>query len=148
MTETTAGSEPLTETETAVEGFERLQHYVRFWNADTEQEQRRLAAAAFVDGVEYRAPVGVLQGAEALMDFRNQFVAHMGTAALRLRERPQVHHDRARLQWEIVTGGSTSFATGTDVVQLDEDGRIRSITAFLDRAPEGFDPAAHQAAHR
>ncbi|WP_210943669.1 hypothetical protein [Streptomyces sp. MK37H] len=59
--------------------------------------------------------------------------------------RPQVHHHRARLQWEILTGDcdGTSFATGTDVIQLDEDGRISSVIAFPDRAPEDFDPEAH-----
>ena len=117
---------------------------MQFWNAGTEREQRRLAAAVFADGVEYRAQIGILSGAQALADFRNEFAAHMGTVALRLRERPQVHHRRARLQWEILTGDDgTSFATGTDVIQLDDDGRISSVTVFLDRAPEGFDPEAH-----
>ncbi|WP_406858905.1 nuclear transport factor 2 family protein [Streptomyces sp. HUAS MG47] len=126
---------------------EGLDAYVRFWNADDEAEQHRLAAVAFADGVEYRAEIGILNGAEALMDFRNQFTGHMGPAALRLRQEPQVHHRRARLRWEILVGAAdgerTSFAEGTDVIQLGEDGRITSVTAFLDRAPEGFDPAAH-----
>jgi len=143
MTETTAQSAP--QTETAVEQFEQLEQYVRFWNAGTEQEQRRLAAAVFADGVEYRAQIGILSGAQALMDFRNQFAAHLGTVSLRPRRRPQVHHDRARHEWEILTGegDGVSFATGTDIVQFDEDGRIGSVTVFLDRAPEGFDPEAH-----
>ncbi|MFC8145301.1 nuclear transport factor 2 family protein [Streptomyces paradoxus] len=137
MTGTTARSETPAE--------HRLDQYVRFWNAATEQEQHELAAAAFADGVEYRAETGILSGAQALMDFRNQFVAHMGGAALRLRERPRVHHDRARLRWQILTegGDGAPFATGTDVIHLDEDGRITSVTAFLDQAPVGFDPAAH-----
>ncbi|MFD8706791.1 hypothetical protein ACFV1W_30020 [Kitasatospora sp. NPDC059648] len=65
---------------------------------------------------------------------------------LRLRRAPEVHHQRARVEWELLTGeaGDTSFATGTDIVQLDEDGRISAVTVFLDRAPEGFDAAAHQ----
>ncbi|MEU9294649.1 isomerase [Streptomyces sp. NPDC048266] len=125
-----------------------LERYVRFWNAPTESEQRRLAAATFADRVEYRAEIGVLVGEQALMDFRNGFVGHVGTARLRLRERPRVHHDRARVKWEILTGEDAGdgareaapFATGTDVLVLDEDGRISSVTAFLDRAPEGFDP--------
>jgi hypothetical protein len=146
MAETTAQSEPRTETETetAVECFEQLlEQYVRFWNADTEREQRRLAAAVFADGVEYRAQIGIRTGAQALMDFRSEFAAHMGTFTFRLRERPQVHYRRARLQWEILTGDGASFAAGTDVMQIDEDGRISSVAAFLDRAPEGFDPEAH-----
>lgn len=132
---------------TAAEHAEQLDRYVSFWNADTESEQRRLAAAVFADDIEYRALIGVLTGAQALIDFRNRFTGHMGDVALRLREQPQVHHDRARLRWEILidngVGGSTSFATGTDVIQLDEDGRIGSVIAFLDRAPDGFAPETH-----
>jgi hypothetical protein len=51
--------------------------------------------------------------------------------------------DRARLRWEILVGPEeSSFAAGTDVVQFDEDGRISSVSAFVDRAPVGFDPHA------
>ncbi|MFE2062444.1 nuclear transport factor 2 family protein [Streptomyces sp. NPDC059467] len=132
-------------TETTVDAHEQLAQYVRFWNTGTEQEQRACAEAAFTDGVEYRAQIGILTGAQALIDFRDQFAAHMGTVTFRLREQPQVHHGRARLRWEILTGdgAGTSFATGTDVLHLDEDGRISSVSVFLDRAPEGFDPEAH-----
>lgn len=145
MTDTTA--QPATEEATAVEHAEQLDGYVSFWNADTEAEQRRLAAAVFADDVEYRAQIGLLTGPQALIDFRNQFADHMGAVALRLREQPQVHHGHARLRWEILidngVGDSTSFATGTDVVQLDEDGRIGSVIVFLDRAPDGFAPETH-----
>jgi hypothetical protein len=36
-----------------------------------------------------------------------------------------------------------SFATGTDVLELDDQGRIAAISSFLDRAPEGFAHADH-----
>ncbi|MEV6104931.1 nuclear transport factor 2 family protein [Streptomyces sp. NPDC051940] len=132
-------------TESTTQAESVLDQYLGFWNAGAEEEQRRLAAAVFTQGVEYRAQIGVLSGAPALMDFRKQFAARMGTVALRPRRKPDVHHDRARLQWEILTGdgAGTSFATGTDVLQFDEDGRISAVTVFLDRAPEGFDAAAH-----
>ncbi|WP_225848963.1 nuclear transport factor 2 family protein [Streptomyces sp. HPF1205] len=145
MTDTTA--QPATGEAAAAGHAEQLDRYISFWNADTETEQHRLAAAVFADDVEYRALIGVLTGPQALIDFRNRFTGHMGDVALRLREQPQVHHDRARLRWEILidngVGDSTSFATGTDVIQLDEDGRIGSITVFLDRAPDGFTPETH-----
>lgn len=125
-----------------------LDHYTAFWNAGTEAEQLRLAALAFTDDVEYRAPVGVLTGARAMMGFRDQFIGHVGTADLRRRAEPETHHDRARLRWEIFTGegGGVSFAAGTDVVAFAADGRIAAITSFLDRAPEGF-TAPHDAPH-
>ncbi|MER5477748.1 nuclear transport factor 2 family protein [Streptomyces sp. NPDC002734] len=124
-----------------------LDPYLRFWNAPSPDDANRLAQQVFAPGVEYRAHIGVLQGAQALLDFREQFLSHMGDIALRMREQPQLHHDRARLEWELLTGDAgdagTPFATGTDVIALDEDGRISSVTVFLDRAPEGFGTAAH-----
>ncbi|MEU6592116.1 hypothetical protein ABZ923_23300 [Streptomyces sp. NPDC046881] len=45
---------------------------------------------------------------------------------------------RARLAWEIRTGDDPSFATGTDILHLDEGGRISSVAVSLDRATEGF----------
>ncbi|MFI5488761.1 nuclear transport factor 2 family protein [Micromonospora echinaurantiaca] len=133
MTETTA---PSRQHEATVE------RYLRFWNAGTPEEQQRLAATTFTDDIEYHAPVGVLAGRQALIDFRDRFAQHMGTVAFRSREEPQIHHDRARLRWEIEVGAEP-FAAGTDVLAFDPDGRISSVSAFLDRAPEGFDPHAH-----
>ncbi|MEU1081190.1 isomerase [Streptomyces sp. NPDC005908] len=129
--------------EGAADVFEQLERYTRFWNTGPEGGRHRLASEVFTDTVEYRAAVGFLRGAAALAGFRDQFVSHRGPATVRRRERPEVHHGRARLRWEILTGDGTSFATGTDVIEFDEDGRISAITAFLDRAPEGFDPTAH-----
>jgi len=120
-----------------------LERYVRFWNATTPDEQHRLAAETFVEDVEYHAPVGILTGAAALIDFHDQFIQHMGTAVFRGRDEPQLHHDRARFAWEIQVGGEGQFAAGTDVLAFTADGRIGSISSFLDRAPEGFDPTAH-----
>lgn len=114
------------------------ERYLEFWNSEPE-EQRRLAPEVFTEDVEYRAPVGAMSGTEALIDFRTQFVGHMGAVAFVARREPEAHHDRARVQWEIRLADGTSFATGTDVLTLTEDGHIASVSAFLDRAPEGFD---------
>lgn len=117
--------------------------YLRFWNADSDGERRRLAAETFTDDVEYSAPIGVLTGPDALTDTGRQFIEHFGTITFRARETPEGHHDRARLRWEIRLGDDRTFATGTDVITIAGDGRVRSVTAFLDQAPEGFDPHAH-----
>ncbi|MEZ7156963.1 isomerase [Streptomyces althioticus] len=121
----------------------QLERYTRFWNTGPDGDRDRLAATVFTDEVEYRALVGLLRGPAALADFRDRFVSHAGPATVRRREEPEIHHGRARLRWEILTGDGTSFATGTDVIEFAGDGRISGIAAFLDRAPEGFDPTAH-----
>jgi hypothetical protein len=119
-----------------------VEQYVAFWNAATADDRRRLAAATFSDRVTYHAPVGVLRGADELSGFRNQFAQHSPGYVFRPRAESQAHHGRARLQWELVVDGK-SFATGTDVLELDDHGRIAAISSFLDRAPEGFAHADH-----
>lgn len=119
-----------------------VEQYVAFWNAATADEQRRLAATTFSDQVGYHAPVGVMRGVDELIGFRNQFAEHSPGYLFRPRTEAQAHHGRARLQWELVVAGK-SFATGTDVLELDDRGHIVAITGFLDRAPEGFAHADH-----
>ncbi|MEU8224022.1 nuclear transport factor 2 family protein [Kribbella sp. NPDC048915] len=111
-----------------------VEQYVDFWNADAD--------ANFTDDITYRAPVGVLRGVDALVDFRTQFAQHQPGYVFRARSEAQAHHGRARLPWELVVDGK-SFATGTDVLEIDEDGRIAAVAGFLDRAPEGFAPHDH-----
>ena len=119
-----------------------VQQYLDFWNAGTDAEQRELAATTFADHFSYHAPVGVMREVEELINFRKQFAEHAPGYEFQPRSEPEAHHDRARLQWELIVDG-TSFATGTDVLELGPDGRIVSVAGFLDRAPEGFAHADH-----
>jgi hypothetical protein len=119
-----------------------VEGYLRFWNADAA-ERLTIGSGLFAPDVVQRAPVGVMTGVAGLSAFASQFSSHMGGYAFIARRQPDIHHDRARLQWEIRVGES-SFAEGTDVLEGDADGRITSISTFLDRAPEGFDPETHQ----
>jgi hypothetical protein len=139
MTETGTHAHEAPDPSSALSAVER---YVAFWNAASADEQRHLAATTFSDDVGYHAPVAVLRGADELIGFRNQFAQHSPGYVFRPRTEPQTHHGRARLQWELVVAGK-SFATGTDVLELDDDGHIVAITSFLDRAPEGFAHAGH-----
>ena len=133
MTQTTA---PTSTTADAVE------RYLRFWNADPGDEQQRLATSVFREDVGYHAPIGVRVGVDELVQLGREFAEHLGDVAFRARTAPDVHHDRARLRWEILRGDDV-FAEGTDVLLLDERGLVEPVTTFLDKAPEGFDPHAH-----
>lgn len=131
-----------TSPEPTAPGLGAVQRYLEFWNTANAAEQRTLAARTFVAGVGYHAPIGLLAGTEALIAFRDQFADHQPDYVFKARAEPAAHHDRARLEWELVVSGQT-FATGTDVLEVDAEGRITSITGFLDDAPAGFDPAHH-----
>jgi hypothetical protein len=128
------GGDPMTDT---------IARYLEFWNAETPEARNRLATSTFTADVRYHAPIGVLEGTDALIAFRDQLVGHIGPVRYEARERPDAHHDRARVRWELRLADDASFATGTDVLVVEPDGRVSSITGFLDRAPDGFDPDAH-----
>ena len=119
-----------------------VDHYIAFWNAAAAHEQQRLATLAFCEHVSYYAPVGVMHGADELIGFRDQFAQHSPGYVFQPRAEPQAHHGRVRLQWELLVA-DTPFAAGTDMLELDEHGRIAAITSFLDRAPDGFEHADH-----
>ena len=129
-------------TENHIDPNSAIERYVAFWNAASADEQRRLAAATFASRISYHAPAGVMSGADELINFRNQFAEHAPDYVFQPRTEPQAHHGRARLQWELVVAGE-SFATGTDVLEVDDDGRVAAIVSFLDRAPQGFAHADH-----
>lgn len=133
----------MTETTTTTHE-ETVARYLRFWNAATPEEQRRLAAETLTEGIEYRAPVGLLEGPQALIDFRDRASQHLGALSFHRHGDIQVHHDRARLPWRIEAHGDETFAAGVDVLTFDAEGRVSSVVAFLDKAPEGFDPHAHE----
>ena len=114
--------------------------YVRFWNPGAPAE---LTEKTFTPDVEYCTPIGVLSGPDALLDFRRQFAEHNTQYAFRVRTEPEGHHDRVRIQWEIATSAADPFAQGSDILTVDPAGRVAAVTAFLDRAPEGFDPTSH-----
>jgi hypothetical protein len=134
----------MTETTETTTHEATVERYLRFWNAATPDEQRRLAAETLADDVEYRAPIGRFDGAQALIDFRDHATQHLGAVSFHRHGEIQVHHDRARLPWRIAARGDQTFAAGIDVLTFDADGRVGSVVAFLDKAPEGFDPHAHE----
>ncbi|MET9021345.1 nuclear transport factor 2 family protein [Actinopolymorpha sp. NPDC004070] len=140
---TRADQEPSEGSRPAAAGVPAVDRYVEFWNAAAPEDQQRLAAQTFAEEVSSRTPVALMRGVEELVAFRNQFAQHFPDYRFRARAEPEAHHGRARLRWEIVVGGGTSFATGTDVLRLDEAGLVTEITGFLDRPPEGFGHHEH-----
>ena len=119
-----------------------VERYLTFWNTAPGPEQQRLATTVFREDVDHRGPLGARTGLDGVLQLSRGFAEHLGDVTFRARTEPQTHHDRVRLQWEVMRGDE-SFAEGTDVLAFDEHGLVEAVITFLDRAPEGFDPHAH-----
>ncbi|MFF4215454.1 nuclear transport factor 2 family protein [Streptomyces nondiastaticus] len=110
--------------------------YFEAWNATAAEELAKAVAAAWADGGSYTDPLADVRGHEGVAAVIA--AAHEQFPGFEFRRTGVVegHHDVARFRWELVSlaDGSAPVA-GSDVITLDGDGRIRTVTGFLDRMP-------------
>ena len=112
--------------------------YLEAWNAsDPEMLAKAVAAAWTVDG-SYTDPLADVSGHEQIAAVIAGAQAQFAGFSFRLSGTVDGHHDIARFSWELVSvaDGSAPVA-GFDVIELDGDGRIRTVHGFLDRVPAG-----------
>jgi hypothetical protein len=110
--------------------------YIQAWNADGADDRAKAVAAAWTEDGSYTDPLAEVSGHEGIAAViagaREQFPGF----EFRLSGAVDGHHDTARFGWELVSvaDGSAPVA-GFDVVTLAADGRIRTVSGFLDRVP-------------
>ncbi|MFF4951220.1 nuclear transport factor 2 family protein [Streptomyces chattanoogensis] len=109
--------------------------YFAAWNATDEAVRAKAVAEAFTDDVTYTDPLADVAGhaglAAVIAGAHGQFPGFV----FRPLGDVDGHHDIARFGWELVSGDGAAPVAGFDVVRLAEDGRIRSVSGFLDRVP-------------
>ncbi|BBB01907.1 putative isomerase [Actinacidiphila reveromycinica] len=113
-----------------------VERYFAAWNATAPEELAKAVAAAFTEDGTYTDPLGVATGHEgiaaAIAGAHQQFPGF----AFTLTGSPDAHHNVARFTWDLVSGADGSApAAGFDVITLADDGRISSVSGFLDRLP-------------
>ncbi|MFJ1840629.1 nuclear transport factor 2 family protein [Streptomyces sp. NPDC088146] len=113
-----------------------VQRYFVAWNAATPEDLEKAVAAAFTETATYTDPVADVRGHDELTATINGAHQQFPGFEFRLTDTPDGHHDIVRFSWELVsaTDGSAPVA-GSDVIKLDDDGRIASVSGFLDRVP-------------
>jgi hypothetical protein len=110
--------------------------YIQAWNAESADDRAKAVAAAWTEDGGYTDPLAEASGHEGIAAViagaREQFPGF----EFRLSGAVDGHHDTARFGWELVSvaDGSAPVA-GFDVVTLAADGRIRTVSGFLDRVP-------------
>jgi len=112
--------------------------YFEAWNAVDHETLTKSVAAAWATDGSYTDPLADVSGHEQIAAVIA--AAHEQFPGFVFRPTGVVdgHHDTARFSWELVNeaDGSAPVA-GSDVITLDEQGRIRSVLGFLDRVPAG-----------
>ena len=110
----------MTDTKTIVD------RYLAIWNEDDAARRRALIASAWTEDATYVDPV--MKGAGAQAQFPGFEFRPLG--------QPDAHGDRLRFRWTLGPKGADAIIDGTDFAVIAADGRLASVTGFIDRMPQ------------
>lgn len=112
-------------------------HYLAAWNEAAPDRRRALVAEHWTDDARYLDPMAQADGHDAIDALIGAVQQRFPDCRFILRGTPDGHNDHVRFSWTLTAADAEPVAGGTDFVQLAADGRIRSVTGFLDRVPAG-----------
>ncbi|WP_406384844.1 nuclear transport factor 2 family protein [Streptomyces sp. NBC_01618] len=112
-----------------------VQRYFAAWNAATAEDLEKAVAAAFTETATYTDPLADVRGHEELTATIDGAHEQFPGFEFRPTGTPDGHHDIVRFSWELVSTDGSAPVAGSDVLRLADDGRIASVSGFLDRVP-------------
>jgi hypothetical protein len=113
------------------------QHYIAVWNETDPNRRRALLAEHWTDDARYLDPMMQGNGHTDIDALIGAVQQRFPSFRFALHGTPDGHNDRVRFSWSLAPAGAEPVVIGSDFVQLAADGRIRSVTGFLDRVPAG-----------
>ena len=109
-----------------------VESYLEMWNEADPAARRSLIEHVMTPDSTYVDPMAEVSGTDAIGELiaavQGQFPGHR----FELHTAPDAHHDSVRFRWALVADDAEPVAIGLDVAQLAADGRMRSVTGFLD----------------
>jgi hypothetical protein len=111
-----------------------IERYFAVWNETDQARRRELIAEAWSADASYLDPLFSAEGRDGVDGMVGAFQAQMPEHRFRLASAVDSHHDRVRFTWHLWSPDSdTPVFTGVDFGVLTDDGRLQSITGFLEQ---------------
>jgi len=110
-----------------------VHRYIDAWNETNPAQRRELVAAVWSDDGTYLDPMLSGAGHDSITTMiglaQQQFPEHR----FELSFGPDAHNDRVRFAWRMYgPQGDAPVAAGTDFATVAADGRLSSVTGFLE----------------
>ena len=105
--------------------------YIASWNETDPERRRALVAETFSDDARYLDPLMSGEGHDGIAAMIGAAQAQFPGHHFELAYGPDAHHDVVRFAWTL-HGADGPVARGVDFGALDEDGRLRNVTGFLE----------------
>lgn len=116
------------------EVHEVVDRYIASWNETDPARRRELIERTWTEDGQYLDPLLAGEGQEGINAMIEAVQARFPGYRFRRTSEIDAHHDRVRFSWELGPDGDAALAGGLDFGVI-ADGRLRSITGFLDFAP-------------
>lgn len=110
--------------------------YIELWNEKTASRRREMLASDWTADARYVDPLMSGDGADGVDALIAGVQQRFPDFRFSLIGEPNGYGDHLRFSWGLGPDGADSPIKGTDFAVLKE-GRIRSITGFLDQVPQG-----------
>lgn len=110
-----------------------INRYIEAWNETDGERRRELVAAVWTDDGTYLDPLMSGAGHDSIATMiglaQQQFPEHR----FELSFGPDAHNDAVRFAWRLYgPDGDAPVAAGVDFGTVADDGRLRSVTGFLE----------------
>ena len=108
--------------------------YIATWNETDPARRRELVGRTFSVDARYLDPLMAGEGQDQIDAMIAAAQQQFPGTRFELAGAPDHHNDRVRFTWHLrpADGGDT-LAVGQDFGVLADDGRLRSVTGFLER---------------
>ncbi len=114
-----------------------IDRYIAVWNATDPEDRRDLIAGAWTESASYLDPLMSGDGHDGIdamiQGVQQRFPGHQ----FRRTSEVDAHNDRVHFAWELGADGQPALAKGVDFGVVAPDGRLASITGFLDFVAQG-----------
>jgi len=110
------------------------QNYITAWNESDAVRRKALLEQAFTRDVSYRDPLMQGDGHDGVAALIDGVQQRFAGFRFSLRGTPDGFGDTIRFSWNLGPEGTDSVIEGTDIGVI-ENGRLKSITGFLDKVP-------------
>ena len=105
--------------------------YIAAWNEGDADRRRSLVASVWTDDGRYLDPLMSGAGTDGIADMIGAAQAQFPGHAFALASGPDAHNDVVRFSWTL-DGAGGPVAAGTDFATVAPDGRLASVTGFLE----------------
>jgi hypothetical protein len=117
-----------------------IDRYIDSWNETDPHRRRALIAQVYTENANYTDPLVAVRGHDAIDQFVAAAQSQFAGLHFSLGGGVDAHHDQARFTWHLgAPGAEEPVVIGFDVAVFD-DGRLRDVYGFIDKAP--LSPAA------